>query len=71
MNTLDIYDNTISVNSVQCVGREHRGHLPEDAVIMNSAGHGGIGGADRQIHIRLTRLCINWLWFCIKYKHTK
>lgn len=35
---------------------------------MSCSGYGGIGGADRQIYIRLTRLCINWLWFCRKHK---
>lgn len=38
---------------------------------MCSAGHGGIRGAHRQVHVRLTRLCIDWLWFCHKYKHSK
>lgn len=47
------------------------GHLPENAVVMTSAGYRSIRGADREVHIRLTRLCINWLWFYHKYKHSK
>ena len=36
---------------------------------MSGAGYRGIRGADGQVHVRLTRLCIHWLWFCHKFKH--
>lgn len=53
----------------RCLKYAHPGHLPEDAVIMSSTGYRRIRRADGEIYIRLTRLCINWLWFCHKCKH--
>lgn len=35
---------------------------------MSCARYRGIRGTDGQIHIRLTRLCINWLWFYTNQK---
>lgn len=42
---------------------ENPWHLPENTVIMSGAGYRGIRGTDGQIYIRLTGLCIYWLWF--------